>query len=79
MGVEQDYSKALPILERGCTHGHAQCCHNLGVLYYQGLGVERDLDKFKLYNDRAQIFRFQKNPFEGKNKVPQPPSGPTAH
>ena len=78
MGVEQDYSKAIPLLERGCELGHHRSCHNLGVLYYHGKGVEKDLDKFKLYNEKAQIFRFQKDPFQGTTKQ-HLGSGPVAH
>ena len=78
MGVEQDYSKAVPLLETGCSRGHHRSCHNLGVLYYQGKGVDKDLNKFKLYNEKAQIFRFQKDPFKGSTEQ-NLGSGPLAH
>ena len=78
MGVGQDYKEAVPLLKKGCDQGHSRSCHNLAVLYYHGHGVAKDLDKFKLYNEKSKIFRGEKNPFTDPPKH-QEKNAPVQH
>jgi TPR repeat protein len=41
--VPQDRARARDAFERGCTHGHDQCCWDAGVYARDGLGdAQRD-------------------------------------
>ncbi len=44
-GVTVDYSKAALWFQEAAVNGIANARYNLGVLYHQGLGVERDVNK----------------------------------
>ncbi len=43
--VTQDFDKAAVWFGEAANNGVANAAYNLGVLYHQGLGVERDLDR----------------------------------
>lgn len=44
-GVDVNYSKAAAWFQEAAVNGIANARYNLGVLYHQGLGVERDVNK----------------------------------
>lgn len=44
-GVTIDYNRAAAWFSEAAANGVANARYNLGVLYHQGLGVERDVDK----------------------------------
>ena len=41
----EEYALARPLLEKGCKHGSAEACDDLGWIYDDGLGI--DVDKLK--------------------------------
>lgn len=41
----EEYALAKPLLEKGCKHGSAEACDDLGWIYDDGLGI--DVDKSK--------------------------------
>ena len=55
IGLSQDFSKVNELLVKGSKLGCEKCCHNLGVLYGNGIGVEIDEKKSKYYYELAVI------------------------
>ena len=51
--VRGDYAKALAEWVPLANQGHAEAQRNLGVMYYQGQGVERDPLTAALWYERA--------------------------
>jgi len=47
------YDKALPHCDKSCNRHDGEGCFNLGYLYANGLGVEQDYRKAKIYFERA--------------------------
>ncbi len=39
------YEEALPLFEKLAREGDAEAMYYLGMMYYEGWGVEKDLDK----------------------------------
>ena len=39
------YSEAAPLLDQACTGGSSEACRNLGSMYIQGTGVEKDASR----------------------------------
>ncbi|GAA7831099.1 tetratricopeptide repeat protein [Helicobacter pylori] len=50
---KQDFSKARKYFERACGLNNGRGCNNLGVLYRDGQGVEKDLTKADQYISKA--------------------------
>jgi TPR repeat protein len=51
--VSQDYSEALRWLNLAASKGASRPLHYLGLMYEQGLGVERDLERAFQFHRRA--------------------------
>jgi len=51
--VQEDHGQALQNLEAAALVGDADALHNLGYMYMNGLGVERNMTKAKGYFDEA--------------------------
>ncbi|RVY15589.1 sel1 repeat family protein [Helicobacter pylori] len=49
----QDFSKARKCFERACGLNNGRGCNNLGVLYRDGQGVEKNLTKAAQYISKA--------------------------
>ena len=43
-----NFTKANELFKKACDSGYAQGCKNLGVSYYDGKGVVKDLSKGKI-------------------------------
>ena len=41
----KEYDKAAELFKKACDGGDMRGCYNLGVMYTNGNGVEKDLDK----------------------------------
>lgn len=55
-GVTQNFEKAAAWFREAADQGIANASYNLGVLYHQGLGVERDLDRaLYWYREAAKL------------------------
>lgn len=55
-GVTQNFEKAAQWFREAADEGIANASYNLGVLYHQGLGVERDLDRaLYWYREAAKL------------------------
>ena len=53
---EKKYEKAAEIWQENAKQGYAKSIHNLGQLYYFGLGVPKNLEKsFNLYKTAADL------------------------
>ncbi len=39
------YEEALPLFEKLAREGNAEAMYYLGMMYYEGWGVDKDLDK----------------------------------
>ena len=39
------YEEALPLFEKLAREGDAEAMYYLGIMYYEGWGVDKDLDK----------------------------------
>ncbi len=50
---KQDFSKARKYFERACDLNNGGGCSNLGVLYQNGQGVEKDLIKAAYFYSKA--------------------------
>ncbi len=50
---KQDFSKARKYFERACGLNNGRGCNNLGVLYRDGQGVEKNLTKADQYISKA--------------------------
>lgn len=50
---KQDFSKARKYFERACGLNNGGGCKNLGVLYHNGEGVEKDLIKAAYFYSKA--------------------------
>ncbi len=50
---KQDFSKARKYFERACGLNNGRGCNNLGVLYRDGQGVEKNLTKANQYISKA--------------------------
>ncbi|WP_305861190.1 tetratricopeptide repeat protein [Helicobacter pylori] len=50
---KQDFSKARKYFEKACGLNNGGGCKNLGVLYHNGEGVEKDLIKADQYISKA--------------------------
>ncbi|GAA6851386.1 hypothetical protein HpHNI37_03430 [Helicobacter pylori] len=50
---KQDFSKAKGYSEKACDLNNGGECSNLGVLYYNGQGVEKDLTKAAYFYSKA--------------------------
>ena len=48
-GVEINYKKAMKWLKKAANQGNAVAMHNLGVLYYHGLGTSVDMPKANMF------------------------------
>lgn len=55
-GLEEDMPRAIALLERAVdVHGHAHAAYELGVLHYQGIGMEEDeAAAMRLFRQAAQ-------------------------
>lgn len=53
MGVTQDYSEAVRLLEAGAMRKHPGCCMLLASYYANGYGGEQDLEKAERYWKQA--------------------------
>ncbi|MEJ5167869.1 MAG: tetratricopeptide repeat protein [Arcobacteraceae bacterium] len=40
--IENNYTQALPFLQKACDGGKAEGCNNLGAMYANGQGVRQD-------------------------------------
>lgn len=50
-----EHKKAINLLLKACESKDASGCYNLGFIYYQGVGVERDYQKaFNLYKKACE-------------------------
>lgn len=55
-GVTQNFDKAAQWFREAADQGIANASYNLGVLYHQGLGVDRDLDRaLYWYREAAKL------------------------
>jgi len=54
-GLQQDYQKAHYLMLKAGEHGYATGYYNLGVLYYNGIGVEVDKKKGKYFYELAAM------------------------
>ncbi len=50
---KQDFSKARKYFEKACDLNNGGRCSNLGVLYQNGQGVEKDLIKAAYFYSKA--------------------------
>ncbi|NPS34834.1 tetratricopeptide repeat protein, partial [Helicobacter pylori] len=50
---KQDFSKAKEYFEKACDLNDGLGCSNLGSLYYNGEGVEKDLTKVAQFSSKA--------------------------
>ncbi|WRF11798.1 SEL1-like repeat protein [Helicobacter pylori] len=50
---KQDFSKARKYFEKACDLKYGEGCGALGVLYYNGQGVEKNLTKADQYISKA--------------------------
>lgn len=50
---KQDFSKAKKYFEKACDLKYGRGCNNLGVLYRDGQGVEKNLTKAAQYVSKA--------------------------
>ncbi len=50
---KQDFSKARKYFERACGLNNGRGCNNLGVLYRDGQGVEKNLTKVAQFYSKA--------------------------
>ncbi|WQS73491.1 sel1 repeat family protein [Helicobacter pylori] len=50
---KQDFSKARKYFEKACDLNNGRGCNNLGVLYRDGQGVEKNLTKADQYISKA--------------------------
>ena len=48
MAKSGNFTKANELFKKACDGGYAQGCKNLGVSYYDGKGVVKDLSKGKI-------------------------------
>jgi TPR repeat protein len=52
---EGDYKEAAGVFKKLAKQNHPLACHNLGILYEQGLGVQRDMvEAMKCYSTAAE-------------------------
>lgn len=51
--VATDYSKALTYYERSSSLGDPIASNNLGIMYFNGVGVTRDYDEAVLYFEKS--------------------------
>ena len=51
--LDKDVSKALTLFKKACNGNWVSACHNIGYMYHQGSGVEKDLYKAKSYYQKA--------------------------
>src|SRR3990167_8227648 len=49
----EEYALAKPLLEKGCKHGSAEACDDLGWIYDDGLGEDIDKVKAELFYGKA--------------------------
>ena len=47
------YESAFPYCEKACSQNDGMSCNNLGELYYNGDGVDRDNQQAKTYYEKA--------------------------
>ena len=57
--VAQDYKKALEWYTKAAEQGDAEAQYNLGVIYEEGLGIEKDMQKAKHFFKQAAKNKFQ--------------------
>ncbi|GAA6873265.1 hypothetical protein HpHNI6_12680 [Helicobacter pylori] len=57
---KQDFSKARKYFEKACDLNNGRGCKNLGVLYYNGQGVEKDLTKATYFYSKACKLGYKK-------------------
>ncbi|AHN43052.1 beta-lactamase [Helicobacter pylori oki828] len=57
---KQDFSKAKGYFEKACDLNNGGGCSNLGVLYQNGEGVEKNLIKAAYFYSKACKLEFQK-------------------
>jgi len=55
LGLPQDYQKANDLYQKGGELGCAEAYYNLGISYYHGRGVERDVKKAQHYYELATM------------------------
>ena len=51
--MAQDYARSAAWWEKAAAQGHTQAQYNLGVLYYNGEGVPRDISKAREWLEKA--------------------------
>jgi len=51
--VPVDKKKAVSFFEKGANLNDFECCCNLGRIYFDGSGADRDYDKSRLYYEKA--------------------------
>ena len=54
-GLPQDWAKALVLYHRAAELGHVHSYHSIGLCYYNGIGVERDIKKAIHYWELAAM------------------------
>ncbi|MBN2724243.1 MAG: sel1 repeat family protein [Deltaproteobacteria bacterium] len=57
----KNFKSALPYLIKGCKYLHSGSCRNLGVYYFQGMGVKKDLVKAMMYSWRGCELGFKES------------------
>ncbi len=57
---KQDFSKARKYFERACGLNNGSGCNNLGDLYQNGEGIEKNLTKAAYFYSKACKLGFQK-------------------
>ncbi|GAA9654270.1 hypothetical protein HpVa89_02090 [Helicobacter pylori] len=57
---KQDFSKARKYFEKACDLNNGGGCSFLGVLYYNGQGVEKDLTKATYFYSKACKLGYKK-------------------
>ncbi|HBO38579.1 MAG TPA: hypothetical protein DD638_07925, partial [Pasteurellaceae bacterium] len=51
--VSQDYQKAMELYLKSAALGNARAMYNIGILYIEGSGVKKDIDKVIEWNERS--------------------------
>ena len=54
-GVTEDTAKALYLFKKAASLGSKEAMRDLEFMYRYGIGVEKNLDKAKFWEDKAQM------------------------
>ena len=63
-GVSLDDKKAFELFEKAAESGHKEASFNLGLMYYNGFGVDKDLNEAARYFRRAADYPGAKKALE---------------